>query len=182
MKARDDETTAGRVLLFTGEGKGKTTAAMGQVLRLVGHGRRVLVVQFGKGSRDSGERDALARFGDLVTVIAPATGWLDLSAQPRRAEDLEAVRETWRQTLRLVDTGDFDAVVLDEIAFVVAEGFLPVDDVLAFLGRRPRAMTVVMTGRGAAPELVDRADTVTEMRKIRHPFDEGRRADAGIEY
>jgi len=182
MKSRNDDAAPGRVLVLTGDGKGKTTSAMGQVLRLVGHGRKVLVVQFAKGSEDSGERRALERLSDLVTVKALGTGWLDLEAQPRRAEDVAAVRAAWEETVRLIDAGDHDAIVLDEIVFVVSAGFLPVEHVLRFLDRRPHDVTVVMTGRGEVPELIDRADTVTVMMKRKHPFDRGWKATAGIEY
>jgi len=182
MTTRDDAHDAGRILVFTGEGKGKTTAAIGQAVRLAGHGRRVLVAQFAKGARDSGERRALERLSDRITVRALGAGWLDLKVRPRRDDDLRQVRDAWTETRRLVASGDYDDVVLDEIVFVVGAGFLPERDVLAFLDARPPSMTVVMTGRGDVPAFVARADTVTEMKKIKHPFDEGRPAQPGIEY
>lgn len=176
------ESSRGQVLLFTGEGKGKTTAALGLTLRLTGHGRRVLIVQFAKGASESGERRAFERLSDLVTVHAPGTGRLDLKARPRRDKDVRQVRDSWQEALRLIRTGGCDAVVLDEIVFVVAEGFLPLAEVLAFLDERPPHLTVVMTGRGNVPEFVERADYVTEMKKVKHPFDEGAEALPGIEY
>lgn len=172
----------GRVLLFTGEGKGKTTAAFGVALRLAGHGRRVLIVQFAKGGFESGERRALSKLSDLITVKPLGGDPLDLKARPRRACDLAQVRDAWTETLRLLQAQACDAVILDEIVFVVSHGFLPAEQVAAFLDERPPGLTVVMTGRGDVPELVERADTVTEMKKIRHPFDEGREALPGIEY
>jgi len=181
MTMRDDGP-GGRVLVFTGEGKGKTTAAVGQAVRLAGHGRRVLLVQFAKGSRASGERVALERLSELITVKPLGAGWLDLKTHPRREEHVRQVAEAWTDTRRLLESGDYDDVVLDEVVFVVGAGFLPVDAVLAFLDAKPRTMTVVMTGRGDVPALVARADTVTDMKKIKHPFDDGRPADAGVEY
>ena len=172
----------GQVLIFTGDGKGKTLAAFGQALRLAGHGRKVLVVQFGKKPGESGEVRTLEQCSAGVTVKSLGTGRLDLSARPRRSEDLAQIRRSWTETLRLLADEHPDAVVLDEIVFAVAEGFLPVDDVLRFLDERPAELTVVMTGRGNVRELIDRADYVTEMKKLKHPFDRGQEALPGIEY
>jgi len=172
----------GQVLVFTGEGKGKTLAAFGLVLRLAGHGRKVLVVQFVKRPGESGEVRALEPLSAQVTVKPLGRGRLDLKARPRRDEDLAQVREAWAETLRLLANGRYDAVVLDEIVFVVAEGFLPVADLLRFLDGKPPELTVVMTGRGKLDELIDRADCVTEMMKRKHPFDTGQEALPGIEY
>jgi cob(I)alamin adenosyltransferase len=172
----------GKVLLLTGPGKGKTSAALGQVLRMAGHGMSVLVVQFVKGAREAGEHRALKRLADLVTVKPLGKGWLDLKAQPRRAEDLKQVRDAWVETQRLVRGGDFDALVLDEVLFVVSAGFLPAGEVAAFLDSRPEGLTVVLTGRGEVPELIERADYVTVMQSVKHPFDKGGEALAGVEY
>jgi cob(I)alamin adenosyltransferase len=170
------------VLLFTGDGKGKTTAAMGQALRLAGRGRRVLIVQFVKRPGVSGEERAMRKLAPLVTFKALGKGWLDLSARPRRAIDVERVERSWREALRLIRSRPWDAVVLDEVVFVVSAGFLGAEKVAAFLDARPRRMTVVMTGRGKPKALLARAGYVTEMKKIKHPFDRGRRAMEGVEY
>jgi len=177
-----DDGEPGAVLMFTGDGKGKTTAALGLALRLAGHGRKVLVVQFAKGEVESGERRALGKLGDLVTLVPLGRGRLDLKTQPRRAEDLEQVRESWDEALRLIQTSAPGAVVLDEIVFVVSAGFLPVREVLTFLDGRSPELVVVMTGRGEVPELVERADYVTVMRNVKHPFDRGVEARPGIEF
>ena len=182
MTAEGETTRTGPVLLFTGEGKGKTTAALGLTLRLAGHGRKVLVVQFAKGNMESGERRALEKLAELVTLVPLGKGWLDLEVQPRRPEDVRQVRESWQQALRLIETGDYDAVVLDEIVFVVSAGFLPAEDVLGFLDAKPAEMTVVLTGRGDVPEFVKRADYVTVMHNVKHPFDQGAKPAPGIEY
>jgi cob(I)alamin adenosyltransferase len=182
MSARPRDTSRARVILLTGEGKGKTTSAMGQVLRLVGHGKRVLVVQFAKGDWPSGEREALKLLGDRVTLLVTGGGWLDLNAEPRRPEEVARIGAAWREALNLLNAGDFDAVVLDELAFVVGAGFLDADEVTAFLTRRPADLAVVITGRGAPPKLIAAADIVTEMRCVKHDFDAGRSAAEGIEY
>jgi cob(I)alamin adenosyltransferase len=172
----------GQVLIFTGNGKGKTVAAFGQALRLAGHGRRVLVVQFLKQPGRSGEVRALRRCSGRVTVKSLGKGRADLTARPPRAGDLAQIRRSWTRTLRLVATVRPDAIVLDEIVFAVARGFLPVEDVLRFLDEKPPGLTVVMTGRGKVRRLFARADYVTEMKTIKHPFDKGRKALPGIEY
>ena len=182
MSAEGETTRTGPVLLFTGDGKGKTTAALGLTLRLAGHGRKVLVVQFAKGDMESGERRALEKLDDLVTLAPLGKGWLDLKAHPRRPEDVRQLRESWHQARRLIGSGDYDAVVLDEIVFVVSAGFLPAEEVLDFLDGKPSDLTVVMTGRGEVPEFVERADYVTVMRNVKHPFDKGAEAAPGIEY
>jgi cob(I)alamin adenosyltransferase len=172
----------GQVLIFTGDGKGKTLAAFGLALRLVGHGRKVLVVQFVKKPGESGEVRALERSSGEVTVKSLGRGRLDLSARPRRAEELAQVREAWTETRRLLASERYDAAILDEVVFTVAEGFLPVADVLRFLDEKPAELTVVMTGSGNVRELIDRADYVTEMKKLKHPFDRAQEALPGIEY
>jgi len=182
VKHGEDQQHTGRILLFTGEGKGKTTAAMGQVLRLAGHGRKVLVIQFAKEPGTSGEQRSLEKLSEWVTVRALGKGWLDLAARPPRDEDLKQVRAAWGEACDLIRAGDYDAVVLDEIVLMVSAGFLPADDVLRLLDSLPAEMTVVMTGRGEVEELARRADTVTVMQKVKHPFDEGGRAARGIEY
>jgi len=172
----------GQVLIFTGNGKGKTLAAFGQALRLAGHGRRVLVVQFLKKPGKSGEVDALKRCSGRVTVRSLGKGRVDVAARPRRPKDLARLAGSWAETLRLLTTKPWDAVILDEIVFAVARGFLPAEEVLRFLHERPPGLTVVMTGRGKVRRLLARADYVTEMRKLKHPLDRGQKALPGIEY
>ncbi len=172
----------GRVLLFTGDGKGKTSAAMGMVLRLAGRGKRVLVVQFAKPPGTSGEQRALRKLAPRVVVKPLGAGRLDLSAKPRRQRDLDDVAGQWHRAVKLASSRAWDAVVFDELNFVVCAGFLPAERVARFLDARPRGVTVVLTGRGRSREILRRADTVTEMRKVKHPFDAGRPAQAGIEY
>jgi cob(I)alamin adenosyltransferase len=182
MSPKVKAAPSGQVLVFTGDGKGKTTAAMGLALRLAGHGRRVLVVQFAKRPGGSGEVRALGKLGALVTVKSLGRGWLDVRSRPRRRKDIEQVGRWWEAALRLIRSGKWQDVVLDEAVFVTSAGFLPVEKVTAFLDERPPEMTVIMTGRGKTAELVRRADYVTEMKEIKHPFDKGRRALPGIEY
>ena len=176
------EIPPGQVLLFTGDGKGKTTAALGLVLRMVGHGMRVLIAQFAKGTFPTGEAQACRRLGEAVTFMTLGEGWLSLGAKPPRREDLDQAGRAWRKFLKLAGDGDYDAIVLDEVNVLVAHGLLPVEEVTRFIDGRPRRTTLVLTGRGSVPELTERADYVTEMRNLKHPFDKGQSALRGIEY
>ncbi len=171
-----------RVLLFTGNGKGKTSAAMGAVLRLAGRGKRVLVLQFAKPPRGSGEELALRKLAPKVVVKPLGKGWLDLSAKPRQSGDLDDVARQWKKAMALVSRGRWDAVVLDEANFLVSSGFLGAAEVAAFLDSRPAGQVVILTGSGSNSEILRRADYVTEMKSIRHPFDKGIPAVRGIDY
>lgn len=177
-----EKRSKGLVLLFIGNGKGKTSAAMGTVLRLAASGKRVLVVQFAKAPGTSGEQQALRKFAPRVVVRALGRRWLDVSARPRRRDDLDDVARQWKTALALIARGRWDAVVLDELNFVVSAGFLSATTVAGFLDSRPAGLTVILTGRGKVRALVARADTVTEMKKIKHPFDAGRPAVRGIDF
>jgi cob(I)alamin adenosyltransferase len=182
MKPLSDGPSRGRTIVLTGDGKGKTSAAMGMALRMVGHGWKVLVVQFGKEQEASGEVRALAAFDKQVTLRSFGGGWLHPEEEPLRADEVAQVNDWWARAVALIDEGDWDAVVLDELMFVAARGFLAVDAVTEFLDRRPAALSVVITGRGEAPEIIARADTVTVMEDVKHPHRDGQPAQPGIEY
>jgi cob(I)alamin adenosyltransferase len=171
--------TPGRVLLFTGEGKGKTTAAFGCVLRALGHGWLVAVVQFIKGPWRSGEITALGRI-EGVSIFATGGGFT------WKAEDREEPRrlalEGWANARELAFSDRYDLLVLDELTWVIHEGYVDIKDVLEFLGSRPKRLSVIITGSNATAELVQAADTVSEVRMLKHPYYEGLRAQSGIEY
>jgi cob(I)alamin adenosyltransferase len=171
----------GLVLVFTGEGKGKTTAALGLVLRTLGHGERVAVVQFIKGGWQPGEARALEVFGEALHWHALGEGFTWETQD--RDRDRQLVQQAWLQSLEYLADGSRKLVVLDEVNVALKLGYLELDQVLEGLEIRPALTHVALTGRGAPSALVDRADLVTEMRLLRHPFrEQGVKAQAGIEY
>jgi len=174
------KTPKGLLIVFTGEGKGKTTAALGLALRAAGHGMRVLILQFIKGSRHYGELDAV-RHLPTVTIEPLGTGFTwekdDLE------EDRRLARQGWVKAREALTTGKYDLIVLDELNYVLSYGLLDVEGVLADIRRRPAECHVVTTGRGAPAELVREADCVTEMLAVKHHYrEQGIRAQKGIEF
>ncbi len=170
----------GLLIVHTGTGKGKSTAAFGLVLRCLGHGMRVGIVQFVKGVWNSGERTALQRFGDLVTCRAMGEGFTWDTQD--RARDIAAARHAWEMAKAMIADPSYRLVVLDELNIVLRYDYLPLDEVLAALRAKPRDLHIAVTGRNAKPELVAIADLVTEMTLVRHPFRAGFKAQQGIEF
>jgi cob(I)alamin adenosyltransferase len=170
----------GLVIVHTGLGKGKSTAAFGMVLRCIGHGMRVGVVQFVKGAWGTGERDVLARFPDLVTCRAMGEGFT-WDTQDRE-RDIAAARAAWDAAKDMIADPSYSMVLLDELNIVLRYDYLPLDEVLAALKAKPRDLHVVVTGRNAKPELIELADLVTEMALVKHPFRSGVKAQKGIEF
>ncbi len=171
----------GLVLVFTGDGKGKTTAALGLVLRTLGHGEQVAVVQFIKGGWHPGEAKALALFGDALHWHALGEGFTWETQD--RERDRELVQQAWQRSCDYLSDASRKLVVLDEVNVALKLGYLAVDDLLAGLSLRPPLTHVALTGRGAPPALLERADLVTEMKLVRHPFrEQGVKAQAGIEF
>ena len=170
----------GLLIVHTGAGKGKSTAAFGMVLRCLGHGMRVGIVQFVKGAWHTGERDVLARFPDLVTCRAMGEGFTWDTQD--RARDIAAARAAWDTARAMIADPAYKLVLLDELNIVLRYEYLPLDQVLATLARKSRDLHVVVTGRNAAPELIAAADLVTEMTLVKHPFRAGVKAQPGIEF
>lgn len=169
----------GLVLVYTGDGKGKTTAALGLVLRALGRGFRPRIFQFMKHERAAfGEHRALEKLGVLIEGLGDGFSW--------RSRDLEKsaalARTGWRRAAEAIASGDWDLVVLDEVMYPLAFGWLDLDEVLEVLEERPRNVHVVLTGRGAPEALVEYADTVSEMKKVKHAFDAGVPAQKGMEH
>lgn len=176
--AQADKTKA-LLMVYTGAGKGKSTAAFGTVLRALGHGHKVGVVQFIKGAWSTGEQKALARFDGLVTYEVGGEGFTWDTQD--RARDMEKARQTWDVALRMLRDASYHLVVLDELNIVLRYDYLPVEEVVAALGGR--GMHVIVTGRNAPPALVEAADLVTEMKLVKHPFrEQGVKAQQGIEF
>jgi len=170
----------GLVIVHTGTGKGKSTAAFGMVLRCLGHGMRVGIVQFVKGAWATGERTVLQRFPDLVTMKAMGEGFTWETQD--RARDIAAARAAWDTAKAMLADPSYRLVLLDEINIVLRYDYLPVEEVAAALAAKPRDLHVILTGRNAKPELLEIADLVTEMKLVKHPFRAGVKAQAGIEY
>lgn len=170
----------GLLIVHTGAGKGKSTAAFGMVLRCIGHGFRVGVVQFVKGAWSTGERTVLARFPDLVTCRAMGEGFTWDTQD--RARDIAAARAAWETAKEMIADPSYRMVLLDELNIVLRYDYLPLDEVIAVLRGRPRDLHVVVTGRNAPAPLIEIADLVTEMTLVKHPFRAGVKAQAGIEF
>lgn len=171
----------GLLLVHTGDGKGKTTAALGMVLRTLGHGQRVAVVQFIKGAWEPGEALALRRFDDLLVWRALGEGFTWETQDLER--DRQLVGQAWEESLGHLRDPAVQLVLLDELNVALRLGYIAVDDVLAGLAERPPGTHAVVTGRGAPAALIERADLVTEMTLVRHPFrEQGVKAQKGIEF
>ena len=171
----------GLVLVFTGQGKGKTTAGLGLVLRTLGHGERVAIVQFIKGGWEPGEARALRAFGEQVSWHALGEGFTWETQD--RERDQQLVEQAWQTALGYLRDAEVKLVLLDELNVALKLGYINAETVIAGLQQRPELTHVAVTGRGAPQALVDAADLVTEMNLVRHPFrEQGVKAQAGIEY
>lgn len=168
----------GILIVFTGNGKGKTTAAFGTVTRAIGHGFRAGVIQFIKGKWENGEKNLLEQHGVNFHVMATGFTWETQS----RETDTVACRQVWRHALEMLSDPDLDLVVLDELTYMVSYGYLPLEEVITALNHRPEHQSVIITGRGCHRELLEMADTVTEMRPVKHAFDAGIKARKGIDW
>jgi cob(I)alamin adenosyltransferase len=175
-------TRRGLLMVFTGNGKGKTTAAMGAALRAAGHGFQILMIQFIKGSWHYGELDAAPLLGGRFEIRPMGRGFVDTDPSRIHPEDKRLAREAWEAAVQAIRSRKYDILILDEIANAIDYGMIALEPVLAELKARPETMHVICTGRNAPPELMEAADLVTEMREIKHPFASGIRAQRGIEY
>ncbi len=170
----------GVLLVHTGPGKGKSTAAFGLVLRALGHGWRVGVVQFIKGAWQTGERDALQRFGDQISWHTMGEGFTWETQD--KARDIAAATRAWTKAKELMADPSIRLLVLDELNIALRYDYLPLDDVIETLRNRRADLHVVVTGRNAKPELIELADGVTEMGAVKHHFAAGIKAQEGIEF
>jgi cob(I)alamin adenosyltransferase len=170
----------GLLIVHTGTGKGKTTAAFGLALRMLGRGQRIGVVQFIKGAWHSAERDALARFGDQVVWHTMGEGFTWETQD--RARDVAAAERAWSKARQLMADPEFALIVLDELNIALRYDYLDLDGVVAALAARRPGLHIVVTGRNAKPELVAAADLVTEMALVKHHFAAGVKAQPGIEF
>ena len=170
------------ILINTGPGKGKTTAALGTALRAVGCGMRVLVLQFIKGSWHYGELDAVEAFGQNFVLKQMGRGFVKIGGAESDPEDVRMVEAAWAEARDAIYSGEWDLVVLDEINYAISYHMLDAAVVAETLRGKPEMVHVILTGRNAHPLLIELADTVTEMREVKHAYQKGILAQRGIEY
>ncbi|MEY2985745.1 MAG: cob(I)yrinic acid a,c-diamide adenosyltransferase [Cyanobacteriota bacterium] len=171
----------GLIIVHTGNGKGKTTAALGMVLRSLGHGYRVAILQFIKGAWEPAEKAAFAPWPDQLTFLALGEGFT--WETQNRQRDMAIAEAAWETALNYIRNPDYKLVLLDEVNVAIKLGYLSVDTVLAGLAENPALNHVVLTGRGAPAALIEQADLVTEMTLVKHPFREQNvKAQPGIEF
>ena len=172
----------GLIIVNTGPGKGKTTAAMGTALRAVGNGLKVLMLQFLKGSWHYGELDAVLAFGDNFVMKQLGRGFVKVGGAETDPEDVRLVEEAWAEAEKAILSGQWDLIVLDEINYAIGYKMLDPLKVVETLKKKPEMVHVILTGRNAHPSIVEIADTVTEMREVKHAYQKGIEAQRGIEY
>lgn len=177
---RSAETERGVAILLTGNGKGKSSSAFGMVMRALGYGHRVAVIQFIKGEQLSGEELYLRDRCPEVTFYQMGTGFTWDTQD--RSGDIAAARRTWAEALPLLRDPSYDLVVLDELTYMLAFDYLPEDEILAAIADRPREQSVVVTGRGGGKALQEVMDTVSEVRDVKHAFASGIKARKGVDY
>lgn len=170
----------GLLIVHTGKGKGKSSAAMGMVVRAIGHGMKVGVVQFIKGAMATGEKAVFDAFPDQVEFKPMGEGFTWDTQD--RARDIAVTRTAWEEVKRMIADPSYDMVLADELNIVLRYDYLPLDEVLAVLAARPPMQHVIVTGRNAPEALIDAADLVTEMAQVKHPFRSGVKAQKGIEF
>jgi cob(I)alamin adenosyltransferase len=175
----------GLLIVHTGKGKGKSTAAFGLVMRALGHGMRIGIIQFVKGKWETGERDVLDKFPDLVTIRTMGEGFTWETQD--RGRDIAAAETAWEAAKEMIDASrgpdpKYDLVLLDELNIVLRYDYIPLDDVVTFLAAKPEDLHVIVTGRNAKDPLIEVADLVTEMTMVKHPFRAGVKAQKGIEF
>jgi cob(I)alamin adenosyltransferase len=171
----------GLLIVHTGTGKGKTSAALGMVVRAIGHGMKVGVIQFVKGAMATGEKAVFDRFPDLVEFKPMGEGFTWDTQD--RARDIAVAREAWEEVKRMIADPSYRMVVADELNIVLRYEYLPLDEVLEVLAAKPAMTHVIVTGRNAPPTLIEAADLVTDMTQVKHPFREQNvKAQPGIEF
>ena len=173
----------GLVIVYTGGGKGKTSAALGLVLRAVGYNHKVCMVQFVKGSWHYGELDSAKRLAPEFEMITAGKGFVGiLDDKSPREEHVKAANDTLMISKEKIASGKFDVVILDEINYAIQLELLKLDDVIDLIKSKPAELDLVLTGNHAAKEVIELADLVTEMKEIKHPFKSGLKAKKGIDF
>lgn len=170
----------GLLLVHTGNGKGKSSSAFGMAIRSLGWGMKVAIVQYVKGSWETGEKNFFQANPDLLTMEVMGDGFTWDTQD--RAQDIAAAQAAWERSKALIMDPDFDFVILDELNIVLRDDTLDIAEIIAFLKNRPTEKHICITGRNAKPELIELADLVTEFEEVKHPFKAGFKAQKGVEY
>jgi cob(I)alamin adenosyltransferase len=178
--SEEEENQRGLVIVHTGNGKGKTTAALGMAFRAAGYGYKVLMVQFIKGSWHYGELDAAKKFEGILTIRPMGEGFTWETKNPER--DREVAQNAFAYGREEALSGKYHMVIFDEINVAVRYHYVDIEQVLDLIDRKPPSLHLVFTGRDAHPALIERADLVTEMKSLKHPFDKGILAQKGVEF
>lgn len=168
----------GILMVLTGNGKGKSTAAFGTATRAVGHDMNVGVVQFIKGQWECGERNVLEKLGVKFHIMATGFTW---NTQDKEG-DTQAAQQVWQHGKAMLQDAAYDLVVLDEMTYMVRYGYIDLDEIIRYLKNRPQHQSVIITGRGCHRDIIELADTVSEIRPIKHAFDIGIQAQKGIDW
>jgi len=182
MPIEMNDMRRGLIIVNTGPGKGKTTAAMGTGLRAAGNGMKVLMLQFLKGSWHYGELDAVKAVGENFVMKQMGRGFVKVGGAETDPEDIRLVEEAWAEAREAILSGKWDLVILDEINYAISYGMLDPAQVVETLKRKPEPVHVILTGRNAHPTIMELADTVTEMKQVKHAYEKGVMAQRGIEY
>lgn len=172
----------GLIIVFTGNGKGKTTAAMGQALRAVGQGLKVLMLQFIKGTWEYGELESIKRLDPDFVIRPLGKGFVRSKSKLNDNEAIENINQSWEQAENAIFSDKYDMVILDEINYVIDFDLIPVDKMLTLLEKKPNRLHIILTGRNAHEKVIQRADLVTEMLEIKHQYSKGIKAQKGIEF
>lgn len=168
----------GLLLVITGNGKGKSTSGFGTIARAVGHGQKCAVAQFIKGTWDNGERNLLEKLGVEFQVMATGFTW----ETQNKETDTQAAQQVWQECKRMLKDESLDVLLFDELTYMVSYGYIDLDDVVNALAQRPHMQSVVITGRGAHRTLIEMADTVSEVRNVKHAFESGIKALKGVDW
>ena len=177
-RVENAKKTGGIILVFTGNGKGKSTAAFGTATRAVGHGKKVGVIQFIKGKRECGERNVLEKLGVEFHAMATGFTW---NAQDKEGDRL-AAQKVWQLGKEMLADEHYDLVVFDELTYMVRYDYIELNEILEALKNRPKEQSVIITGRGCHRDLLELADTVSELRPVKHAFEAGIQAQVGIDW
>ncbi len=172
----------GLIIVNTGNGKGKTTAAMGQALRAVGQGLKVLMLQFIKGTWDYGELESIKKLDPDFKIKPLGKGFIRSKSKLKDNEAIENINQSWELAENEILSDKYDMVILDEINYVIDFGLLPVDKMLTLLEKKPKRLHIILTGRNAHEKVIERADLVTEMTEVKHQYSKGIKAQKGIEF
>ncbi|CAE6949682.1 Required for both de novo synthesis of the corrin ring for the assimilation of exogenous corrinoids. Participates in the adenosylation of a variety of incomplete and complete corrinoids [Vibrio sp. B1REV9] len=168
----------GLLLIITGNGKGKSTSGFGTIARAVGHGLKCSVAQFIKGTWDNGERNLLEKLGVEFQVMATGFTW----ETQNKSQDTEAAQLVWQECKRMLQDESIDVILFDELTYMVSYGYIDLADVVEALNNRPKMQSVVITGRGAHRTLIEMADTVSEVKNVKHAFESGVKALKGVDW